>query len=254
MVKLLPQHINGDPDNQSVPNVNSCNLKQALNSTEQARSAEFNVQTNPHVIRNGMGTPLSLQNIPSELQQMVLKTCDLKVQRLNLLKQILENKSKPEMESRLKRKHEDCYKQELSLYNEIDKLKKIQKRLKIQQKAKQQDAMESLEMDIQRTPHVDFEQVMKQEELSESVSTSSDANGKPIVSHQPKRSLQKIWSGKLVLENCPSKGKSKDILVSGFAPNLTNPNLAPLLAQFEERASSNTSDIYYSHADQNFEW
>jgi len=253
MVKLIPQHVNGDPECQSVPNVNSCNLKSNSSTDPAAKSSEFNVQSNTHSSRNASGTPLNLQNIPAELQQMVLKTCDLKVQRLNLLKQILETKNKPEMESRLKRKHEDCYKQELSLYNEIDKLKKIQKRLKIQQKSRQQD-VESLEMDIQRTPHVDFEQVMKQEELSEELITSSDANGKLAVTHQPKRSLQKIWSGKLVLENCPSKGKSKDILVSGFAPNLTNPNLAPLLAQFEERASSNTSDIYYSHADQNFEW
>lgn len=45
--------------------------------------------------------------------------------------------------------------------------------------------------------------------------------------------FQWIWTGNVTFENYPEKGDNKDIRVSAFAPNVCNPNVAPLIAQFE---------------------
>lgn len=70
------------------------------------------------------------------------------------------------------------------------------------------------------------------------------------------KSLNKIWSGQLTLENCPRKGHSKNISVSAFAPNVCAPCVAPLIAQFEGYSSAivskwppilNISGVCYSN-------
>ncbi len=195
----------------------------------------------------------AIRVVHSDLQQLILQTCDLKVQRLSLVKQILDSKSHPEIEEELKLKHQEIFKQELALSNEINKLQKIHSQLKEQTKGSKQSSSSippSVSLSNRsKDEHLPFEQLLWQSQSEQKVGTtpqplpslavSSDdlpdeiADAEPGAPPGTRRVLTKVWAGKLALENCPSKGKSKDIYVGGYAPNLTGLNVA----QFEEKSS-----------------
>lgn len=145
------------------------------------------------------------------------------MQRLNVVREILQNQDNPEALQELKPKHQELLSKEQKLCSEIHLLKS--------QSAPQLSVppLSPEPSSISPTPSIT---------PTPSISTQSSSSSANVC-----QAMRRVWNGTMKLNICQSK---QDLGIAAYAPNLCGSNLSPLFAQFEGKSSGCAYELHFA--------
>eukprot|EP01114_Cavostelium_apophysatum_P017628 TRINITY_DN5290_c0_g1_i1.p1 TRINITY_DN5290_c0_g1~~TRINITY_DN5290_c0_g1_i1.p1 ORF type:complete len:952 (+),score=258.97 TRINITY_DN5290_c0_g1_i1:288-3143(+) len=259
------------PPSVDVPLSVSCSGSSASNCSKTCTEPCNEQPKKKQCMMSSAGILMSLNNARNKVQNMVVQACDVKMQKLSVIKSIFENQNQPDKMKELKPRLKELILKETDICTELKKTKEQSKpalptceSIIVEKLAKvdcsfglttpksggisplrqSNSAPNSVAIGAVTPPpeplSVSLPVLPPQPSPASSLPASPlplipalEEGSCPVLSTVKVKGMYQVWRGVLAVSNCPAKGKTREISVSACVQNVCAPNVSPLFAQFE---------------------